>query len=679
MQLATTGLRVAQAESTTRPNGRLLLSVLGPMAAEYARRSVRLLNRKARAVLGYLALNPGLQETRERLVGLLWSESDEAHARASLRQTLRDIRQAFAAVGYDGLHTDKLEVEFDKERLDVDVWTVLAEAEAHRAHPALLDERRIVDRLLDGLDDLDPEFRGWLLARRHSVQERLLRALEAGMARADLDAASRLRLAEAAINLDPTHEEACRLVMRARAEAGDLPGALRAYKELWDLLDEEYGMEPSAATQQLVADIKTGAFDAPAPPPRPPPPAAKEATKVALSVGTVDMHRLAADTAYLIQGFRNHLIGCLVRFREWYVTDQPFRAAAEHPDVSARYEVSLLAEQGSDGVNLTLTLRELDSDIYVWSDNFELKLDNWADLQRRIVARIATALKVHLSNERINRLSDHPDVALGIYDRWLRCQALILTFSPDNWQRAETQFNEIIEAAPNFTAAYCSLVQMHNSVHIVHPGVMRTREREQLALGLARKAVQIDPTDTRAHLCLGWSHAMSKQYGSAALHMDTACELNPHDPWTLIAAALFYAFHGQLERAGELSRQALDRAFVPSRTHWAYQVTIQYLRGDFDATLQATDMAMDVIKTMPAWRAAALFQLGRTAEARAEAERFLAGIRASWHGTGKPTKEAMTRWLLHLYPMDYRLGWEQLRDGLRGAGLPVDSISYGEW
>ena len=49
---------------------------------------------KARAALAYIALSEGRRETRERLVGLLWSESGEDKARASLRQTLRDLRVA---------------------------------------------------------------------------------------------------------------------------------------------------------------------------------------------------------------------------------------------------------------------------------------------------------------------------------------------------------------------------------------------------------------------------------------------------------------------------------------------------------------------------------------------------------------------------------------------------------
>ena len=64
------------------------IETFGHFAVRYGDREVALNGRKARALLGYLALAEAYQETRERLVGLLWSETEEAKARASLRQTL---------------------------------------------------------------------------------------------------------------------------------------------------------------------------------------------------------------------------------------------------------------------------------------------------------------------------------------------------------------------------------------------------------------------------------------------------------------------------------------------------------------------------------------------------------------------------------------------------------------
>ena len=111
------------------------------------------------------------------------------------------------------------------------------------------------------MDDLDPSFRVWVLAKRQTVHERLMRSLEAGLIGANVPRDTKKKFAAAIVNLDPTHEHACRYLMRAHAEEGDIAGALRIYKSLWDLLDRDYGMEPSPATEELVASIKLGVFE----------------------------------------------------------------------------------------------------------------------------------------------------------------------------------------------------------------------------------------------------------------------------------------------------------------------------------------------------------------------------------------------------------------------------------
>ena len=120
------------------------------------------------------------------------------------------------------------------------------------------------------------------------------------------------------------------------------------------------------------------------------------------------------------------------------------------------------------------------------------------------------------------RLAAEPDISLANYDRWLRGQALINSFSADNWKRARQIFKDTIREASNFSPAYSSLVQMHNSVHFAHPGVFRDPEQARQTLELAKTAVQLDPVDSRAQLCLGWAYAMAKQNAQAELHMDLA-------------------------------------------------------------------------------------------------------------------------------------------------------------
>src|SRR5690349_9922190 len=96
-------------------NGQLALRFLGDFGARIDEREISLATRKAKALTAYLALSDNTQDTRERLVGLLWSESDEEHARASLRQVVHDIRLAFDNVGFAGFRADKQTLTLARE------------------------------------------------------------------------------------------------------------------------------------------------------------------------------------------------------------------------------------------------------------------------------------------------------------------------------------------------------------------------------------------------------------------------------------------------------------------------------------------------------------------------------------------------------------------------------------
>src|ERR1700676_5536589 len=256
---------LAASEAATLPAGaaRLTVSLVGRPSIMFGGRPVELRTQKAGAVLGYLALTEAKHESRERLVGLLWSRSDEEKARASLRQVVRELRAAFEDAGYDGFSAGRRSIHLDGEKVEVDVERIIRRAESGSVHPLLLNTPDIGERILEGLDDLDPSFRIWVLAKRQTIHDRLMRSLGAGLVAEHVAAGAKKEIATAIVNLDPTHEEACCHLMRVHAEQGDVAGALRIYKALWNLLDRDYGMEPSPVTEKLVAEIKLGAFEKP--------------------------------------------------------------------------------------------------------------------------------------------------------------------------------------------------------------------------------------------------------------------------------------------------------------------------------------------------------------------------------------------------------------------------------
>ena len=645
--------------------------------------ALRVKNRKALALCAYLAWISPRSESRERLAGLLWSETDEASARTSLRQTLRQLRQSLEDAGFAGLHGTRAELWLDDAALRIDVREALAGARSGEISSDLLSTKRATDSILIGFEDVDPMFRGWLLVQRQVVQDQLVTSLQALLESSQsAHSDSRSDIALALANIDPTNETACRWLMQHHASAGDIGASLRCYNTLWQLLEDEFDMEPSQETQDLAIEIKSGAFEIEGisaqgvPMPSNKPAVIQNERRVVICVRDFETPNIADRFRYLVQGMRSELLAKLVRFREWTVCEPDDTHASGDERLPAQrnldvYDVTATAFPESDNVRLVLTLKDRAQQHYIWSDWFHLQPDTWFDTQAAVVRRMAIAMNVHLSTERLAHIGSGGNLKPRLYDRWLLGQELSFRWRPDSEVQAEQIFKEIIEEAPDFAPAYSSLVQIINSRHLIFPGVFRSVEREQESLALAKTAVMVDPLDSRTHLCLAWSNALNTYFAQAELSYRLACELNENDPWSLVSSSLGLAFCDETRIAHKLADQALDVGLGASRLHWGYQTCVRFLEEDYERAIEAADLAQDMMLGLPAWKAAALFHLGRREEAAAEGRRFLDLVRSRWQGDDLPTDERISQWFLHLYPIRRQRQWERLRDGLSGAGVPV--------
>jgi len=66
-----------------------------------------------------------------------------------------------------------------------------------------------------------------------------------------------IRLAQCAIAIDKTWEDAYRLKMQAYLIKGNRPQAIKAYQKCADVLDKEYGIDPLPATKKLLQKIES--------------------------------------------------------------------------------------------------------------------------------------------------------------------------------------------------------------------------------------------------------------------------------------------------------------------------------------------------------------------------------------------------------------------------------------
>ena len=65
-----------------------------------------------------------------------------------------------------------------------------------------------------------------------------------------------IRLAQNALAIDPTWEDAYRLQMQAYLSKGNRPQAIKAYQKCVAILDKEYGIDPLPETRKLIKEIE---------------------------------------------------------------------------------------------------------------------------------------------------------------------------------------------------------------------------------------------------------------------------------------------------------------------------------------------------------------------------------------------------------------------------------------
>jgi DNA-binding SARP family transcriptional activator/tetratricopeptide (TPR) repeat protein len=232
------------------------LALLGPPIVERGTILVTFDTKKAIAVLALLAVS-GREQSRERLAGQLWPDSDAAHARGSLRRTLSVTA---AAVG-EGLSITRNAVALRPGRVRVDVTDFAALIA--RPDPLSLERgvRLYRDDFLAGFSLRGcPDFEDWQAGTADRLRQDLAGALErlvaacvqAGDLPRGLDHARRW------LSLDPLHEPAHQALIRLLAWTGQRSAALRQYRALVRVLSAELAVSPLPETTRLYDDVRAG-------------------------------------------------------------------------------------------------------------------------------------------------------------------------------------------------------------------------------------------------------------------------------------------------------------------------------------------------------------------------------------------------------------------------------------
>lgn len=173
---------------------------------------------------------------------------------------------------------------------------------------------------------------------------------------------------------------------------------------------------------------------------------------------------------------------------------------------------------GNDEVGTMAALRQ------IWSETFNPAV---AARQDEVTRTIVGALKVKLTADEEARRESLRKVNPEAYDLLVRASQNILEFRSDALREARSKLERAIELDPALIVAYARLSIVY-SVEYANQWNDPQPKHLTKALALARKAVELDENEPRAHDALAIALLWSRQLDEAERAAERMIELDPN-------------------------------------------------------------------------------------------------------------------------------------------------------
>ncbi len=209
-------------------------------------------------------------------------------------------------------------------------------------------------------------------------------------------------------------------------------------------------------------------------------------------------------------------------------------ALAAELNVGFILEGSIRRHGGSIRVNARLI--DARSGFQRWAKRYDQEVTEVFAVQDEVTRSIVEALAVKLSPQEVERLARRTTNSLVAYDHFQEGQRLSRISTLETNQQAQVAYRKAIEADPDYGRAYGALG--YTLAYNFRRGWTDSPAQTiDLALQLAKKAVEFDSSIPQNHWSLGYVHLMRQEYEAAESAVAQAVAIAPNfaDGYGLLA------------------------------------------------------------------------------------------------------------------------------------------------
>ncbi len=243
-----------------------------------------------------------------------------------------------------------------------------------------------------------------------------------------------------------------------------------------------------------------------------------------------------ANDQYFADGMTEELVSTLSKIRGLKVISRisvlrykqvakSLSELARELNVDAVLEGSIRKER--DDLRITVQLLDVQNDEYLWSQDYDRKLENVFSLQKEIAQRVAESLQVTIFSRESKELGKKPTQSIEAYTFYLKSLTYRHRFTLEAYQKVIEYCELAIDKDPNYVQAYASISSMYSTLGF--SGMLPSKEAFPQAERYAEKAMRLDPSIPESHIALSNVLIYQKwDFLGAEEEIQRALTLNPN-------------------------------------------------------------------------------------------------------------------------------------------------------
>ena len=271
------------------------------------------------------------------------------------------------------------------------------------------------------------------------------------------------------------------------------------------------------------------------------------------------------EQEYFCEGFSEDLLSMLSRFNKLVVISSHASFAYREKsksfkeigkELGVRYIIHGSVRKLGPKMRINANLVSTENENSIWSNNFDLSVDEIFDVQDEIAEQIVSTIVGRVEADHLNAIKTKRPENMDAYDLILKGleYAKKGNVIKENTENAVKLFEQAIEVEPSYARAHawraCSLSNLADWEENPDPDMFAS------AIESANLALELDPNEPEVHRIMGsiklW---FERDYDMGKYHFEKARELCPSDVFIICRYATMLIYFGEFEKAlGELER-----------------------------------------------------------------------------------------------------------------------------